>query len=165
MSAYSAPKQVVGLVIWFFVCFAVSAIGALASVQARSFYQQLAQPAWAPPGWVFGPVWTVLFACMAIAVWLVWRTGGFQANRSALTVFCIQLGFNAVWSWLFFAWNLGLMAFVEVLILWLLILATLILFWRKSVLAGALFVPYLLWVSFAAVLSYSLWQLNPTILG
>ncbi|MEM6581988.1 MAG: TspO/MBR family protein [Pseudomonadota bacterium] len=165
MSAYSVPKQVSGLVLWFIVCFAFSAIGALASVQAKSFYQQLTQPAWAPPGWVFGPVWTVLFACMAIAVWLVWRNGGFQDNRSAITVFFIQLGFNALWSWLFFAWNLGMMAFIEVLILWLLIFATLVLFWHKSKLAGALFVPYLLWVSFAAALNYSLWQLNPLILG
>ncbi|MEM1155327.1 MAG: TspO/MBR family protein [Pseudomonadota bacterium] len=165
MSAYSVPNQFAGLVLWFIVCFAASAIGALASVQARSFYQQLTQPAWAPPGWVFGPVWTILFAFMAIAVWLVWRNGGFQPNRTALTVFFIQLGFNALWSWLFFAWNLGMMAFIEVLILWLFILATLVLFWRKSKLAGALFMPYLLWVSFAAALNYSLWQLNPLILG
>ncbi|MEM8660732.1 MAG: TspO/MBR family protein [Pseudomonadota bacterium] len=165
MSAYSVPKQFASLVLWFIVCFAASAIGALASVQARSFYQQLTQPAWAPPGWVFGPVWTVLFAFMAIAVWLVWRNGGFQSNRTALTVFFIQLGFNALWSWLFFAWNFGMMAFIEVLILWLFILTTLVLFWRKSKLAGALFMPYLMWVSFAAALNYSLWQLNPLILG
>jgi tryptophan-rich sensory protein len=147
------------------VSFAVSAIGAVASIQAKSFYSQLLQPNWAPPPEVFGPVWTVLYILMAIAAWLIWRTGGFRANRHALTLFMLQLAFNALWSWLFFAWHLGALALADVLVLWILIVLTLIAFWRGRPLAGALLIPYLLWVSFATALNFSLWQLNPEVLG
>jgi tryptophan-rich sensory protein len=102
---------------------------------------------------------------MAIAAWLVWRIDGFLAARSALTLFLVQLGVNALWSWLFFAWHLGAISFVDIVLLWSLIVATLIAFWRISPLAGVLLIPYLLWVSFAAVLNYTIWQLNPAILG
>lgn len=102
---------------------------------------------------------------MAIAAWLVWRSGGFRTNRIALSLFFGQLILNAFWSWLFFAWQLGALAFADIIILWGLILATLISFWRVRPLAGALLIPYLLWVSFALVLNFSLWQLNPQLLG
>lgn len=154
-----------GLIGWLVVSFAASAIGALASVQAKSFYGQLTQPAWAPPGWLFGPVWTLLFTLMAIAAWLVWRSGGFRANRVALSLFLLQLSLNALWSWLFFAWHRGALAFADIVLLWILIVATLVSFWRVRPIAGALLIPYLLWVSFAAALNYSVWQLNPQILG
>jgi benzodiazapine receptor len=110
------------------------------------------------------PVWTVLYAMMAVAAWLVWRNGGIQANRNALSLFLIQLAVNAIWSWLFFAWKLGAWAFADIVLLWVLIIATLVSFWRVSKLAGALLVPYLLWVTFAGVLNHALWQLNPQIL-
>jgi tryptophan-rich sensory protein len=147
------------------VSFAASAVGAVASIQAKSFYSQLAQPDWSPPPEVFGPVWTVLYALMGISAWLVWRRGGFGANRQALTLFLLQLAFNALWSWLFFAWHRGVLALADVLVLWIFIVATLVAFWRVSRLAGALLIPYLLWVSFAATLNFSLWQLNPQVLG
>lgn len=158
-------RQILGLIGWLVVSFAASAIGALASVQAKSFYGQLTQPAWAPPGWLFGPVWTLLFTLMAIAAWLVWRSGGFRANRVALSLFLLQLSLNALWSWLFFAWHRGALAFADIVLLWILIVATLVSFWRVRPIAGALLIPYLLWVSFAAALNYSVWQLNPQILG
>jgi translocator protein len=158
-------KQLLGLIGWLLVTFAASAVGALASIQAKSFYGELVQPSWAPPPGVFGPVWTTLFAFMGIAAWLVWRTGGFRANAPALTLFLVQLAVNALWSWLFFAWHLGAFALVDVVLLWLLIAATLVSFWRVRPLAGALLAPYLLWVSFATALNYSLWQLNPQLLG
>jgi tryptophan-rich sensory protein len=158
-------KQFLGLIGWLVLSFAASAVGAIASIQAQSFYGQLVQPAWAPPPAVFGPVWTVLYALMAIAAWLVWRVGGGRSNRLALSFFLVQLAFNALWSWLFFAWHLGALAFADILLLWILIVATLVSFWRIRPLAGLLLVPYLLWVSFAAALNYSLWQLNPQILG
>lgn len=161
----SKQKQFLGLIGWLVVSFVASAVGAVASIQAKSFYAKLAQPGWAPPAWLFGPVWTVLYALMAIAAWLVWRSGGFRANSVALSLFLLQLAFNALWAWLFFAWRLGALAFADILVLWLLIVATLISFWRVSRLAGALLVPYLLWVGFAAALNYSVWQLNPQILG
>ncbi|MGD1990803.1 MAG: tryptophan-rich sensory protein [Chromatiales bacterium] len=158
-------QQFTGLIGWFIVSFAVSAVGAIASIEARSFYAGLEQPDWAPPGWLFGPVWTLLFALMAIAAWLVWRNGGFRTNRIALSLFLTQLAFNALWSWLFFAWRLGGPAFADILLLWVLILATLVAFWRAERLAGILLLPYLLWVSFAAFLNYAVWQLNPALLG
>lgn len=162
---FSRQKQFLGLIAWFVLSFAASFVGAIASIQAKSFYGLLSQPAWAPPPWLFGPVWTLLYAMMAVAVWLVWRNGGIHANRSALTLFLIQLAFNALWSWLFFAWKLGAWAFADIILLWVLIIATLVSFWRVSKLAGALLIPYLLWVTFAAVLNHALWQLNPQVLG
>ena len=158
-------KQLFGLVAWLAVCFVAAAIGAAASVRAGAFYTQLMRPQWAPPpGW-FGPVWTTLYALMGIAAWLVWRMGGFRAARTALTLFLVQLAVNALWSWLFFGWHLGALAFTDIILLLVLIAATLIACWRIRPLAGALLVPYLLWVSFASALNYSVWQLNPQYLG
>jgi len=165
MASLTKQKQASGLIGWFVVSFAASAIGAVASVQASTFYGQLMQPPWAPPSSAFGPVWTVLYALMAISAWLVWRCGGMRANGAALSLFFLQLLLNALWSWLFFAWHLGGWAFAEVVVLWFLIVATLVSFWRVRPLAGALLIPYLLWVSFASVLNYSVWQLNPQVLG
>ncbi len=165
MPPLSIQKQIAGLAGWLLVSFAASAVGAVASIQAKSFYTQLIQPAWAPAPGVFGPVWTLLFAMMGIAAWLVWRSGGFRSDRQALLLFLVQLAVNALWSWLFFAWNFGLFALADVLVLWMLIVATMVAFWRLNPLAGALLIPYLLWVSFASALNFSLWQLNPQILG
>jgi len=161
----SKPKQIIGLLGWLAISFVASGVGAMASIRAATFYGQLVQPSWAPPSSVFGPVWTMLYALMGIAAWLVWRAGGFRANRSALTLFLVQLAVNALWSWLFFAWSRGALAFADIVLLWLLIVATLVSFWRVRPLAGALLIPYLLWVSFAAALNFSVWQLNPQILG
>ena len=165
MASMSKQKQFLGLIGWFVLSFAASAVGAVASIQAKSFYGQLAQPGWAPPPSVFGPVWTILYALMAIAAWLVWRSGGLRSHRFALSLFLVQLALNALWSWIFFTWQNGMLAFADIVLLWLLIVATLISFWRVRPLAGALLVPYLLWVSFAAALNFTLWQLNPQILG
>lgn len=165
MPTMTKQKLVAGLFVWLVVSFIAAAIGGAASIQAGSFYTELVRPDWAPPPAVFGPVWTVLYALMGIAAWLVWRVGGFRAARSALTLFLVQLVFNALWSWLFFAWQRGALAFADILLLWVLIVATVIAFWRIRALAGALLVPYLLWVSFAAALNYSVWRLNPQVLG
>ena len=158
-------KQIVGLVAGLVVAFIAAAIGGAASIQAGSFYTQLLRPDWAPPPEIFGPVWTVLYVLMGIAAWLVWRVGGFHAAKSALTLFLAQLALNALWTWLFFAWHRGALAFADILLLWALIVATLISFWRVRPLAGALLVPYLLWVSFASALNFYVWQLNPQVLG
>jgi tryptophan-rich sensory protein len=165
MASLTKQKQLVGFVAWLSGSFIAAGIGGAASIQAGPFYAQLVRPEWAPPASIFGPVWTVLYALMGIAAWLVWRVGGFRAAKTALTLFLVQLALNALWSWLFFAWHRGALAFADILLLWALIVATLIAFWRISPLAGALLVPYLLWVSFAAALNYSLWQLNSRILG
>lgn len=165
MTVQPMQKQIVGLLGWLIVSFAASGVGAIASIQAASFYSQLTQPVWAPPAWLFGPVWTLLYALMAIAAWLVWRCGGIRQNATSLSFFCGQLVLNALWTWVFFAWLLGALALLNILILWCLILTTIILFWRVRPVAGALLIPYLLWVTFASALNYSVWQLNPLVLG
>ncbi len=167
MQSKPSKKQnsLLGLIGWLALCFAASAIGAAASMQAQTFYASLVQPEWAPPASVFGPVWMVLYALMGISAWMVWRVGGFIRNGNALSVFIVQLGVNALWSWLFFSWHMGVWAFADIILLWLLIVAVILDFWRVRPLAGLLLLPYLAWVSFAAVLSFQMWQLNPGILG
>ena len=165
MALLAKQKQIAGLVGWLIAAFIAALIGGAASIQAGTFYTQLVRPDWAPPPSVFGPAWTILYVLMAIAAWMVWCVGGFRAAKVALSLFLLQLAVNALWSWLFFGWHLGGLAFADVLLLWVLIVATLVAFWRIRPLAGALLVPYLLWVSFACVLNYSVWQLNPQVLG
>jgi benzodiazapine receptor len=162
----SRPAQAIGFAAWLALCIATSAVGAFASKDAGAFYDALTRPGWAPPGWLFGPVWSVLFLVMAVAVWLVWRVRHVNQSRSvAIALFVAQLIANALWSWLFFAWHLGGAAFAEVLVLWLLIAGTGVAFWRIKPLAGLLLVPYLLWVTFASALNWALWQANPALLG
>lgn len=156
-----ASKQALGLLVWLLVSFAAAALGGIASADAASFYRQLSRPAWAPPASLFGPVWSVLYLLQGVAAWLVWRVGGFRGAPVALSLFLVQLAANALWTWLFFAWREGALAFGEILVLWALVGATLVAFWRIRVLAGVLLLPYLLWVSFAAALTYSIWQRNP----
>lgn len=140
-------------------------VGAIASLDAQSFYALLAKPAWAPPAGVFGPVWTALYLCMGLAAWIVWRARGGIAHASdAFLLYGAQLVLNGLWSWLFFRWHLGALALVEVCLLWLAILATLVHFWRIRRSAGLLLLPYLLWVSFATALTAAEWRLNPGVL-
>lgn len=155
-------SQLIGLLGWLALAFATAAVGAIASVDAASFYAQLNKPSWAPPGWVFAPVWSTLYALMGIAAWLVSRSPG--SNRAALGLFVAQLGANALWSWLFFAWHRGALAAVEVLVLLVLIIATIAAFWPRSRLAAALLVPYVLWVGFASALTWAVWRNNPGLL-
>lgn len=157
-------RQLLGLAGWLLLTFAAAGIGALASADAGAFYGRLARPSWAPPGWVFGPVWSVLYALMAVSAWWVWRARGFGGARTALALFVAQLAVNALWSWLFFVWHLGGFAFAEVLLLWCMIVANVVLFARVSTLAAALLVPYLAWVTFASVLTFYAWKLNPGLL-
>jgi len=162
---YTAARQGLGLLAWLTAAFVAAAIGGFASASAGDFYRALARPSWAPPGWLFGPVWSVLYGLMGVSAWLVWRARGFAAARGALLVFIAQLAVNALWTWLFFVWRLGGLAFAEILLLWTLIFVTMVLFSRVSRLAAALLLPYLAWVSFASALTLSLWQLNPALQG
>ncbi|CAD7717236.1 Tryptophan-rich protein TspO [Xanthomonas hydrangeae] len=102
---------------------------------------------------------------MAVSVWLVWRRGGWSSARAALSLFVLQLGLNGLWSWLFFAWHMGAWAFVDIVALWVALVLTIVAFAKWQRVAAWLLVPYLLWVSFAAALNYSVWQLNPQVLG
>jgi tryptophan-rich sensory protein len=161
----SKSSRAIGLLVWLLLAFAAAAVGGFASASAGEFYRDLVRPLWAPPGWLFGPVWTVLYALMGVAAWLVGRARGFGGARMALLVFVVQLAANALWTWLFFAWRQGGLAFAEILLLLALIVATVVLFWRVSRLAAVLLFPYLLWVSFASALTLSTWRLNPGLLG
>lgn len=165
MPTTALQKQVLGLAGWLFATFVTGGIGAIASVSAASFYGQLSQPSWAPPAWLFGPVWTALYILMGIAAWLVWRKYGFRGASTALKLFVAQLFVNALWTWLFFVWRHGALSLAEIAVLWLLIAATILAFWRLHRLAALLLVPYLAWVSFATALTASLWRLNPSALG
>lgn len=124
------------------------------------WYAALVKPAWTPPSAVFGPVWTVLYVLMGVAAWLVWREAGFSGAPAPLAMFVVQLGLNALWSYLFFGAHAPLIAFVEIVVLWTVILLTLVGFWRVTPTAGALMLPYLAWVGFASALNFQLWRLN-----
>ena len=161
----SVKRQFFGIIVALGITSAAAALGAIAPANAPEFYAQLTRPDWAPPAWLFGPVWTVLYLLMGIAAWIVWREKGFRGASVALALFLIQLALNSLWSWLFFAWQQGALAFAEIVLLWVLIVATTFTFWRIRPLAGILLVPYLVWVTFAAVLCLAIWRLNPQFLG
>lgn len=127
------------------------------------WYDALRKPPFQPPKWVFGPVWTVLYAAMAVAAWRVWRRAGWDGARGPLTLFLVQLALNVAWSWLFFAWRRPDLASVEIVVLWLAILATLLAFLRVDRAAAWLLAPYLAWVTFATALTIALWRLNPVV--
>lgn len=127
--------------------------------QPGEWFEQLNRPAWDPPNWVFGPVWTVLYILMGIAAWLVWDCCRDRA-RTAITLFVVQLVFNAAWSAIFFGLQSPGLAFAEIIVLWALIVATTVAFWRHRTAAGVLLLPYLAWVSFAAVLNFTIWRMN-----
>lgn len=160
----SKRKSAFGFLAWLTICLLTGGLGAIASVEAAQFYAQLQQPNWAPPAQVFGPVWSTLYIMMAIAAWFVWRNGGVSKQAKGISLFCAQLAVNALWSWLFFAWHLGLAALINIAVLILLVVLTIGLFWRVNRWAGALLLPYLAWISFAAALNFSVWQLNPNLL-
>ena len=149
------------LIGWLLASLVTGGIGALATRNAREFYAGLARPRWAPPGSVFGPVWTALYLMMGVAAWLVWRRAGWAGATGALSLYLAQLVCNAAWSWLFFAWRRGAWAFADVVLLVGLIVATVVAFARVHQLAAVLLVPYLGWVVFATALTHALWRANP----
>lgn len=165
MTAVPDSRQWPALLGWGVVVLAAAIAGTIASIDAASFYASLRRPAWAPSASLFGPVWTALYVAMAFAVWLVWRRRDEPLARRGIQLFVVQLVLNALWSWLFFAWRKGALSFADIVVLLALLLATLIVFWRVRPLAGALLVPYLAWVAFATALNYSVWQMNPELLG
>lgn len=152
-------KRGAGLLGWLALSFSAS-VGAV-FVSTGDWYARLVKPPWSPPPWVFGPAWTILYTLMAVAAWLVWRAGGWKVQKIPLGLFLVQWLLNALWTPLFFGLHRADLAFVEIVLFWLALLATLVSFWRVRPLAGALLLPYLLWVSFAATLNFHLWRLNP----
>ncbi len=154
----STTVSILGAVGWLALTFGTAALGA--RFLPDEWYRGLKKPSWNPPNALFAPVWTVLYLMMATAAWLVWRRYGIVDSRPALMFFIVQLFLNAAWTWLFFGRHEILGAFIDILILWVMILATMVLFWRLVPVSGILLLPYLLWVSFAAVLNGAVWVLN-----
>jgi translocator protein len=139
-----------------------SSVGSFATVRAiPRWYQGLTKPSFNPPEWLFGPAWMVLYLLMAVAAWLVWKRGfGAPGVKLALAAFLVQLVLNALWSILFFGLRSPLAGLVDIIAMWLAILATIFFFFRVSVPAGVLLLPYIAWVSFAAVLNAAILRLN-----
>lgn len=141
------------------------AIGALSGfftvTGVGSWYQTIQKPSWNPPNWIFGPVWTSLYILMGIALYLVWKSDAAPAlKRMAILLFSVQLVLNFFWSLIFFNQHAIGWALVEIIILWLAILVTIFVFARISNAAAWLLVPYISWVSFASILTYTIWKLN-----
>jgi len=155
VTALSAADAGIGLVGWLVLCFGAAAVGA--RFRPGEWYAALRKPSWTPPSWLFAPVWTLLYAMMAVAAWLVWRQTGLS---SEVGLFVVQLALNAAWSWLFFGLHRPGLAFADIVALWVAILGTLAAFWAVRPLAGWLLVPYLAWVSFASALNAAVWRLN-----
>lgn len=158
LPARTSLNSALGLAGFVVLCFSAAAFGS--QFMPGEWFAGLKKPSWNPPNWIFGPVWSALYTMMALAAWLVWRRGGFKLNQFPLSLFLTQLFLNALWSWLFFGLKNPALAFVEILLLWIAICGTIVAFWPKPRAAAWLLVPYLAWVSFAAVLNFALWQLN-----
>ncbi len=153
--------QAAGLGVSLVICFGAAGVGSLLTKPLISgWYSALRKPSWTPPNWLFGPVWSALYLGMAIAAWLVWRGAAVSAAKLALTLFLLQLALNVGWSAIFFTLHRPGFAFAEIVLLWLLILATAASFWPVSRAAGWLMVPYLSWVGSAGALNYAIWRLN-----
>lgn len=144
------------------VCQLAGIIGGIFTQSSvQSWYAAIRKPGFTPPGWVFGPVWIVLYLLMGVALYLIWNTGvASRARHIALILFFIQLGLNILWSFLFFYLKNPMLGFIEILILLVFIILTAWKFFGLNQLAGVLFLPYILWVSFASFLNYFMWVLN-----
>jgi translocator protein len=137
--------------------FVAAAIGGLGVAGTSAEYNGLEQPGWAPPSWLFGPVWTVLYVMIALSGWLAWQRVGFTWP---LWLFSAQLVLNAVWTPLFFGAGQYGLAFAEIVVMWLFIGATVFSFWRVRRAAALLLLPYWAWVTFATALNLAIWRLN-----
>lgn len=154
----SSARVWLGLIGWLALSFSAASMGGL--FRPGEWYASLAKPSWNPPAWIFAPVWTTLYALMAIAAWMVWKRGGFAVQRVPLSLFIVQLALNAAWTPLFFGLHRLGVAAIEIVLLLAAILLTIRAFHRVSRIAAYLLIPYAAWVSFAAVLNFTLWRLN-----
>jgi len=155
-------NKILKLVVSILVCQAAGLVGSLFTSPAiSSWYATIQKPSFNPPNWVFAPVWTLLFLLMGVSLYLVWSKGlGDKKTKIAVFIFAFQLLLNILWSILFFGLQSPLYAFIEIIILWLAILFTIISFYKISKPAAYLLLPYILWVSFASILNFSILILN-----
>lgn len=156
-------KDVIKLVVSIVACQCAGAIGSIFTTSAiPTWYAALEKPFFTPPNWLFAPAWITLYLLMAIAAFLIWRQGLRRGEvRGALIIFLVQLVLNALWSVVFFGLQSPFWGIVVIIALWVAILLTIIRFFKLSTAAGALLVPYILWVSFASALNIAIWVLNP----
>jgi tryptophan-rich sensory protein len=149
------------LLAFILLCLGVGLVGSWLTEQTvHSWYPLIAKPIWTPPNWVFAPVWTILYLLMAVAVWLVWKEPTSENKTPAYTLFGLQLFANLIWSGLFFYLTCPGCALVDIVLLWILIVATIRSFWKIKPLAGFLLIPYLLWTTYAVALNAAVWWLN-----
>ena len=153
------PRQIAALIAWMLFAFSASLSAAFGGPDA--WYNDLAKPVWNPPGWIFGPVWSLLYGMMAVAAWQVWQIGGWRQQRRPLGLFVLQWVLNAAWTPLFFGLHRPGIALIEIAALWLAISLTIHAFWRVRRTAALLLIPYWLWVGFASGLNATLWWRNP----
>jgi len=150
--------NILGLAFWVVLTFGIAAFAS--QFESGEWYASIAKPSWTPPGWLFGPVWGLLYFSMSFAAWLVW----IQRSRTPVVIplflYLTQLAINGFWSWLFFGHQLIGLALLDIIILVLLITVTLTLFMKVNRTAGLLFIPYLMWVCFATALNFQIWRLN-----
>jgi len=154
-------KTIFSLLIFIVIAQSAGIIGSFFTApNIETWYASLEKPSFTPPDWLFAPAWITLYTLMGIASFLVWQKRQFPRARSALFFYLGQLLFNALWSIVFFGMQSPFLGFLIIIILWLLIIVTALKFWKAEKIAGLLFIPYILWVSFAAVLNFAIWQLN-----
>ncbi len=154
----SRTRDIPGLCAFVLLAFGVAALGAAGVAKGfPEWYPALRKPSWTAPDWVFGPVWTLLYALIASAGWLAWREG---RSRAGTPLFLSQLALNVAWPWLFFAGQRPALALAVLSALLLLLFVTIAVFWRTSRLAALLLVPYLAWLGYAAALNRAIWALN-----
>lgn len=157
----STTRQALVLLAIVAVCLAIGAVGgAVTSTSVTTWYQELHKPAFNPPNWIFAPVWTALYIAMAVSAWNVWRRHGLQGAQLAISLFASQLVLNLAWSILFFGMREIGLALIEIMLLFAAIVGTALAFRRLDGVAALLFVPYVAWVGFAALLNFAIWRLN-----
>jgi translocator protein len=156
-------NEIPRLIVSILIPLVIGSVGSIVTIaEIPTWYSTLSKPSWAPPNWLFGPVWTTLYILMGIALFLVWREGLNRSDvRFAILIFAVQLVLNLLWSIVFFTYHSLFGGFIVIMILWIAILANIIAFSIISRTAGLLLVPYIVWVSIASYLNYSVYILNP----
>jgi tryptophan-rich sensory protein len=151
-----------GLIVSIAICFLAAAIGGFSTTMSvdSSWFDELKKPSWNPPNWLFGPVWSILYLMMSISAWLVWKQAGLTKAKGSLAWFTFHLLLNVLWSVFFFGLRQPGWAAIEIVLLWVSIVISIVLFFRHSKLAASLLVPYLAWVTFATALNWTIWSLN-----
>jgi translocator protein len=150
--------SIIGLACFITVCFLAALTGAW--FRPGEWYERLKKPSWRPPNRLFAPVWTILYVMIAVAGWLIWREAGFAGAGLPLAMYALQLILNAAWTPLFFGLRRLDLGFVDIVLVWVSIIATIVLFYPIHVGATLLLLPYLAWVTFATTLNFAVWRLN-----